>query len=184
MGRKPGPPRPPRTRLEEIRRQRGMTLADLAERVGIDPAHLYRMEIGQRGLTTRWRDKLAKALAVRPELLFAQIGDPIPYPGARAAELEARPYAPAHAAPEVARRLLAVMQDCGLQEAAQVAAAIGSTEADVIDWLSGRMLPPLNLMNRLANRAGVTLVFLYFGDEAGLLPGAAVRLRALLAPDA
>lgn len=86
-----------------------------------------------------------------------------------------------HSALEVGRRLQAVLEDCGLASAAELAEMIGTTEAAVLDWLTGRSKPPPLLANRLANRTGITLVWLYFGDESDMLPGPLARLRRLLA---
>lgn len=109
--------------------------------------------------------------------LYAPIGSPIPPPATDPVTLDSRAYDPAHAIPAVARRLLAVQQFCALTPL-EMARAIEATEADVVDWLEGRSMPPLLLMNRLAKLVGFTLGWLYHGDETGLIPGIAVRLRA------
>jgi transcriptional regulator with XRE-family HTH domain len=176
MGRKAAPS-PPRTRLEEIRQERRMRSAELARRADMDPAALWRIETGKSALTAARRDPLARALMVSPHQLYAPIGSPIPFEP-EDMPLETLPYEPAHAPPAVGERLRDVMADAGLSPAA-LAMAIGATEPVVFDWLEGRVLPPVPLMNRLANRVGITLGFLYYGDESGLLPGVAARLRAV-----
>ena len=109
--------------------------------------------------------------------LYAPVGSPIPPPATDPVKLDPRPYAPAHATPAVARRLLAVQRFCGLTPL-EMARAIEATEAEVVDWLEGRSMPPMELMNRLAKLVGFTLGWLYHGDESGLIRGIAVRLRA------
>jgi len=154
-----------------------MSQAEVADRVGIHPSHLYRIEAGERSLGTRWRDKIARALGVRVNHLFEAIGDPITFGGDPALEFEWRPYEPSHEPHAVGERLAAVMADAGLNTPELLAPVIGATIPDIVDWLQGRGLPPVMLMNRLADRAGITLGWLYYGDASGLLPGVARRLR-------
>lgn len=143
----------------------------------MDPTTVWRIESGSRGLTAKWRDVLARVLAVPVQQLYAPIGYPIPAPnGETAAALEPRPYNPDHAIPAVARRLRAVQRFADLT-AMEIAMAVEATEAEVVDWLEGRFLPPVPLMNRLARLVGFTLHWLYHGDEAGMAPGIAARLR-------
>lgn len=177
MSRRP-PDAPPRSRLEEIRRHRLIqSTAELARRADMDPTTVWRIESGGRALTGKWRDGLARALAVPVAQLYAPIGSPIPPPTDDPVVLDPLPYDPAHALPAVARRLLAVQRLTGLT-ALEIAMAIEATEAEVVDWMEGRFLPPLLQMNRLARLAGFTLHWLYHGDESGLIPGIAVKLRA------
>jgi transcriptional regulator with XRE-family HTH domain len=170
---------PPRSRLEEIRRLRFLTSAELARRADMDPTTVWRIESGGRSLTINWCDGLARALEVPVATLYAPIGTPVPPPASDPVVFEPRPYDPAHAAPRVARRLLAVQRLSGLTEL-ELAMAIEATEPEVVDWLEGRFLPPVPLMNRLAKLAGFTLHWLYHGDEAGMARGIAARLRTLL----
>ena len=109
--------------------------------------------------------------------LYAPVGSPIPPPATDPVTLDPRAYDPAHAIPAVARRLRAVQQFCALTPL-EMARAIEATEAEVVDWLEARFLPPVPLMNRLAKLAGFTLGWLYHGDESGLIRGIAVKLRA------
>ena len=58
-------------RIRAIRKDKGMTLADLAEACvpPTTPQTVGRLETGTRTLSTKWMDRLAKALGVEPELL-------------------------------------------------------------------------------------------------------------------
>lgn len=177
-------PRAPRTRLEEIRLARGLKSAELARRAGVDPSNLHKIERGASRMPhgRAYVRRLAEALMVPVEQLYAEIGMPIPFLVRDPGEVTARPYQPDHAPPEIGLRLRAVLADLGVSAEA-MARMIGATEADMRDWIAGREAPPQRLMNRLANRAAITLAWLYFGDTAGLMPGVAARLQRLLPPD-
>jgi transcriptional regulator with XRE-family HTH domain len=58
-------------RIRDIRKEKGMTLADLAE--ACDPPTtaqtIGRLETGMRNLSTKWMDRIGKALGVSPEAL-------------------------------------------------------------------------------------------------------------------
>ena len=60
-------------RVRELRKKLGLTLAELAAQVGINPAHLWRIETGAKGggnPSAKTLGKLADALKVKPgELL-------------------------------------------------------------------------------------------------------------------
>lgn len=58
-------------RIRAIRKEKGMTLAELAEACDppTTPQTVGRLETGMRTLSTKWMDRLAKALGVEPELL-------------------------------------------------------------------------------------------------------------------
>jgi transcriptional regulator with XRE-family HTH domain len=58
-------------RIRAIRKDKGMTLADLAEACvpPTTPQTVGRLETGMRTLSTKWMDRLARALGVEPELL-------------------------------------------------------------------------------------------------------------------
>jgi len=63
-----------RNRLRELRRAKGLTLADVAARC-VPPTTavtIGRLETGTRQLTVAWIDRLAKALDVEPRALLAQ----------------------------------------------------------------------------------------------------------------
>lgn len=186
MGRKPASSRAgwaPRTRLEEIRLARGVRSAELARIAGMDPQTLWRIETGRRTITKRWREGLARALMVSAEQLYAPIGAPVPYDPAEVTMPDHRPYEPDHAAPAIGGRLRKLMVYTGLGTALALAQAVGTTEVEMLDWLEGRSEPDARVMNRLAGRSGVTLTWLYYGDEAALLPGIAARLREIDAGD-
>ena len=59
-------------RVRDIRRQKGMTLADVAERCSppTTAQTIGRLETGMRNLSLVWMNRIAAALAVEPELLL------------------------------------------------------------------------------------------------------------------
>lgn len=58
-------------RIRDIRKQKGMTLADLAEACDppTTPQTVGRLETGMRNLSLKWMERIASALGVEPELL-------------------------------------------------------------------------------------------------------------------
>lgn len=58
-------------RIYELRKARGMTLAQLAEKTGSTAQQIGRLEKGERRLTTEWMEKIAHALEVLPEDLMS-----------------------------------------------------------------------------------------------------------------
>lgn len=58
-------------RILEIRKQRQLTLAQLAEKTDSTAQQIGRLEKGERRLTTQWMQKIAKALDVLPEDLMS-----------------------------------------------------------------------------------------------------------------
>lgn len=58
-------------RILELRKKRGMTLAQLADKTDSTPQQIGRLEKGERRLTTEWMEKIAKALEVLPEDLMS-----------------------------------------------------------------------------------------------------------------
>lgn len=59
-----------KNRILELRKDRGYTLADLAEKTSSTPQQIGRLEKGERRLTTDWMEKIASALNVLPEDLM------------------------------------------------------------------------------------------------------------------
>ena len=59
-------------RIRAIRRQKAMTLADVAERCDppTTPQTIGRLETGTRGLSLEWMNRIAAALGVEPQLLL------------------------------------------------------------------------------------------------------------------
>jgi transcriptional regulator with XRE-family HTH domain len=53
-------------RIRELREARGMTLADLAERVGTTNQQISHLELGKRQLTVDWLRRLGVALGCHP----------------------------------------------------------------------------------------------------------------------
>lgn len=58
-------------RILELRKERGLTLAQLAEKTGSTAQQIGRLEKGERRLTTDWMAKIARALDVLPEDLMS-----------------------------------------------------------------------------------------------------------------
>ena len=58
-------------RIRDIRKQKGMTLADLAEACDppTTPQTVGRLETGMRNLSLKWMERLGAALGVEPDLL-------------------------------------------------------------------------------------------------------------------
>ncbi len=52
------------SRIKRLRLERGLTLADLAEKVGLSEGHMSRVEAGTRGLRFAKLDRLARTLGV------------------------------------------------------------------------------------------------------------------------
>ena len=52
------------SRIKRLRLERGLTLADLADKVGLSEGHMSRVEAGTRGLRFAKLDRLARALGV------------------------------------------------------------------------------------------------------------------------
>ncbi|WP_375290762.1 helix-turn-helix domain-containing protein [Qipengyuania sp.] len=83
-------------RIRIIRKQKGMTLADLAEACDppTTPQTIGRIETGMRTLSTKWMDRIATALGVEPELLVrgesAQTAQVVAALGERGAEALAK----------------------------------------------------------------------------------------------
>ena len=58
-------------RILELRKKRGLTLAQLAETTASTAQQIGRLEKGERRLTTDWMEKIARALDVLPEDLMS-----------------------------------------------------------------------------------------------------------------
>ncbi|MDP9439830.1 MAG: helix-turn-helix domain-containing protein [Actinomycetota bacterium] len=79
MARKDDPPRPakgvPLPGLRELRRMRGLSQRETAERAGITQGTVWQLETGRRGAYPRTIKRLCRALRVTPEDLICG-GDP------------------------------------------------------------------------------------------------------------
>ena len=75
-------------RIRDIRREKGMTLADVAERCSppTTAQTIGRLETGMRNLSLGWMNRIAAALGVEPELLLRGDGRPQPRLVARLTE--------------------------------------------------------------------------------------------------
>ncbi len=58
-------------RILELRKERRLTLAELADKIGSTPQQIGRLEKGERRLTTDWMEKIAIALDVPAEDLMS-----------------------------------------------------------------------------------------------------------------
>jgi transcriptional regulator with XRE-family HTH domain len=85
----------------------------------------------------------------------------------------------ANAPQAIGGRLRALMMVTALT-VEEIAHLTGTSKGRVVDWLEGRVAPPRGRINRLAKQTGVTLAWVYYGDEGGLLPQTASLLRSAL----
>jgi transcriptional regulator with XRE-family HTH domain len=58
-------------RIRQLRLDRGLTLEELAERVGTSLQQISRLELSDRRLSEKWIRPIARALGVSPDDLFA-----------------------------------------------------------------------------------------------------------------
>lgn len=64
-------------RIKELRLKAGLTLDQLAERVGTTNQQISRLEKGERRLTQGWMEKIGPALGVPAPALIAPDGSPV-----------------------------------------------------------------------------------------------------------
>lgn len=57
-------------RIREIRKARGLGLADLAKKIGVSMSAMSKLETGHMQVTVKYLEKLAKALEVAPAALL------------------------------------------------------------------------------------------------------------------
>lgn len=161
-------------RIREIRKAKGLTLADLAE--ACDPPTtaqtIGRLETGMRNLSIKWMDRIAKALDIDPEVLVrsesqprAQVvaelglGEPEALPTAREAILPT----------EIARS-----DNDAVMMVLEVTASIGEYRPGDMVWL--RQIKPddaSSAINRdcLVPRAGGRFTFGRLIDRQGTMVG-------------
>lgn len=65
-----------KNRIKELRDNRGLSLDDLANRVGTTNQQVSHLELGKRRLTADWMDRLANALDCRPWELIEETPPP------------------------------------------------------------------------------------------------------------
>lgn len=58
--------------IDKIRKQRGLTLEKLAEKMGTTKLQVFRLKEGQRKLTTDWLQRFAEALNCKPTDLISE----------------------------------------------------------------------------------------------------------------
>jgi transcriptional regulator with XRE-family HTH domain len=109
-------------RIRDIRREKGMTLADLA--AACDPPTtaqtIGRLETGMRNLSIRWMDRIAGALGVDPEMLVrseasapAQVVAQLTAIGAEALRSPRDAILPSELAGDAVRVVLAIEDSAG-----------------------------------------------------------------------
>lgn len=59
-----------RTRIKEFRKASGLTLKQLADAMGTTPQTVQRLETDNMTVSTKWLERFAKALGVRPDELL------------------------------------------------------------------------------------------------------------------
>lgn len=158
-------------RIRDIRRQKGMTLADLA--AACDPPTtaqtIGRLETGMRNLSIKWMDRIAGALGVDPESLVRSDNSPRP----QVVAVLASGGAEALAAPREAVLPTEIGGD-GPLLALAVDSACGPYQAGDLLWL--RQLDPADTaraINRdvLVPRSGGRFAFGRLIDRKGALVG-------------
>lgn len=71
-----------RTRIRELRKLRGLTLKELADRIGTTPQTVQRLETANMTVSTSWLERIAGALGVEPaELISSSSSRDIPFLG-------------------------------------------------------------------------------------------------------
>lgn len=62
-------------RIAEVRKEHGLSAAELARRLGISPAEMSRLETGRTRLTHQWLLRIAEAIPCGPWELLAEWGE-------------------------------------------------------------------------------------------------------------
>ncbi|WP_366937351.1 helix-turn-helix transcriptional regulator [Alicyclobacillus sp.] len=60
----------PRTKLRQMREERGLTLQQVADAVGISKPYLWQIENGKRGLSYALAVKIASVFGTNPDEVF------------------------------------------------------------------------------------------------------------------
>lgn len=68
-------------RIRELRKQKGLTLAELGEKVNLSPSHIGNIENHRRGLDAEWIGKFSEALGVSPTEIMVDWAEASPSPG-------------------------------------------------------------------------------------------------------
>lgn len=68
-------------RIRQLRRERGLTLEELAELAGISRSYLNELELGAKTINANRLEQVARALEVPPESLFVASVEPIAVAG-------------------------------------------------------------------------------------------------------
>lgn len=161
-------------RIREVRKAKGITLAQLAEACDppTTPQTIGRLETGMRNLSTKWMDRIGKALDIDPETLVRSEAQPRPQIVAQlgAGEVEALS-APREA---ILPHELASQGDDSPLMVLEVNTAIGEYRPGDLIWL--RQLKPENAasaINRdcLVPRPGGRFTFGRLIDVQGTFVG-------------
>jgi len=161
-------------RIREIRRQKGLTLAQLAE--ACDPPTtaqtVGRLETGTRNLSLKWMDRIGRALEVDPEVLVRSDENPRPRIVAEIGAAGAEALATEREA--VLPTELAQQADRGEMLVVEVAAATGEYRPGDLIWLQTLPLEDAaGAINRdcLVPRPGGRFAFGRLIDVQGSLVG-------------
>lgn len=63
-------------RVRELRKKRGLTQVELAEKLGVTQTAIYKLETGASDLDTKWMKKISDVLGVKPYELLPQEWQP------------------------------------------------------------------------------------------------------------
>jgi transcriptional regulator with XRE-family HTH domain len=77
-------------RITDLRKQKGLSQKDLAQRIGTSGQQVGHLEAGRRQLTQDWMERLASGLECRPEDLFAGASIARPAPASPPGETDMR----------------------------------------------------------------------------------------------
>lgn len=161
-------------RIRDIRREKGLTLADVAERCTPQTTAqtIGRLETGTRNLSLVWMNRIAAALEVEPELLLRGMDTSTPQMVARLGESGAE----ALASPRDAILPSALAGD-GVLMAIAVEASAGEYRAGDQIWLRqtdeagwNRLLNRDVLVPRAGGRFGFGRMIDHVGTRIAILP--------------
>ena len=115
-------------RIKQLRLERGLTLTELAKKIGISEGHLSRVEVGARGLKLPKMEALAQALGVPVgDILSSQfvgfLPDVVPYVPPKGSAIER---ALTSTTQKMFSVLTAVMSELGIREGTPIIADTGA----------------------------------------------------------
>jgi len=161
-------------RIREIRKARGMTLADLAEACSppTTAQTIGRLETGMRNLSTKWMDRIGKALEVDPQVLVRSDNQPRAQIVAQLGMGE--PEALSAPSEAILPTEIAAQGPGAIKMVLEITASVGEYRPGDMVWL--RQVEPENAssaMNRdvLVPRPGGRFAFGRLIDQKGTLVG-------------